>query len=1350
MVLKRVLHYFILLLVFCLNYTDVFGQNSKYVIDHLELPDEFGAVTANSFVEDNDGFLYLGLSNGFFRYDGHEIKEMTQIDENGYALDFSYVVELAIDKDGEIIIVTRSGVFIFNPDTEHARRFILTESIGIEYRTLYISKTNEIIIGTNKGLRIYDKISGTFESYIHDAFNAKSISHNVVRAVNEDKDGNLWIGTYDKLNKFDRMTKSFESFNLKPKDAEEGRNNLVLRIQPLMDEDSNMLLVGTETGMVLFDIDTNSFKIINNGHAGSQISNRVVKTVYPVNADEIWLGTDFGLNRYTIKSGVFTNFFHNFGNINSLSHDVIHALYLDKQGNLWIGTDNGIDKIYISNNNILFNQIDADKKQYSGSFEVNSISEDSQGNYWFASNEGLFQYHAKKDEFLEYHPPQILHTKVRSVYVDSDDHVWLATSGGLNEYNPQSKKFLSYTAKPLKKGYLESNYVSKTVKDKNGDLWVSTLNKGLYKSTYREGRRDFTPYVLPANSEIQLNRITELFIDDNNNLWLDSFNNYDNVIRLNIASGEIVSFTDNTGSSIGVINDSYLFEDDLWVATTNGIFKWNEKADNFDKKTDLGIHVKGIVADDNFVWITGYSNIYQYDIKKDLIKKIPSYLIRDIKFSRKGYKDSKGRIFFNSLDGFICFDPDQIVFNESNPYVRFTDFEVLGKNRQIDSEFYSELLSNKNVNELEHVELSFNDNSFDISFSSLNLIDNKSVTYSYILEGYDDYWYKSESGHNEAKYVKVQPGDYVFKVLASDTFGNNSDKIRQFRISISPPFYASNVAFVLYFISLVLLLMIGYRIVLSREKYNNTIKLETFQRKKTEELAELKTKFFSTITHELKTPLTLIKAPLERIIKEEQDEDKVRKLNVIDRNASRLIKLVNQILDLRKFEKGVEKLEIQEYDIIEFCRNVFTQFESEALHRELNMTFQSNEESLQIWFDLEKMEKALSNLLSNAYKFTPDKGSIKLILDYKRRSSKLYITVKDSGVGIKVQDQDQVFERFSQLESTNYSNQNGSGIGLSLVKEYVNLHNGSVKFNSKLKKGSEFIIEIPTGKEAYSDYIEKKPINGHSQEMDSVKGEFEIREKGVSAEDKKLPLLLIVEDEKDMREFLEESFQKFYNVITAIDGVDGLKFATKRIPDIIISDVMMPRMDGYELCEKLKTDIRTSHIPIILLSAKGDSKSKLTGVEFGADDYVGKPFQFDYLITKSQNLIKQREKLKKTFINQHSTEISNIELSSLDENFLSKVVKLVEKNIDDSDLNVKSLSDLVGMNHTNFYRKIKGLTGQTANDFIRTIRLKKAAQLMETGKYNVKEVMFMVGFSNSSYFSKSFKNAFGVSPKDFN
>ncbi|MCA0932497.1 response regulator [Lutimonas saemankumensis] len=1346
MTFRQVLTHFYLLLAVCLHCTNVLAQNNNYVIDHLELPDELQSVTSTSFAEDENGFLYLGMRNGIYRYDGHEIKAITYRDEFGSETDFFFVEKLALDHDGEIVIVSRAGVFIYDPKSDQTRRFILNESVGVEYRTLYITRYNEIVIGTNKGLRIYDKYTGKFESYIHDSYNDKSISHNVIRVINEDHEGNLWIGTYNELNKFNRESKSFESFNIKPKEAEQGRNNLILSIHPLENEENNKLLIGTETGLVIFNTDNYSFKNITKNSTKGQISNDVIKTVYPVNSNEIWFGTDFGLNRYSIETGETLSFFHNFGNINSISHDVINTLYQDRQGNLWIGTNNGVNKILISDNSILFNQTGNNGKQHAESFEVNSILEDRKGNYWFASNEGLIKYDPDKNKYSEFHPPQILHTKVSKIYIDDEDNIWLATPGGINKFDSNRDKFVSYTAQVGKKGYLGTNYMSDIAIELNGDLWVSTLNKGLYKSTGGKKDRNFNPYPVLNENKVPVTRIKEITLDSSNNLWIDTFIS---LIKLNVETEEIISFGPEEDAPNGVVYDTYLNDNEFWAAAENGLFKWDGEANNFIRITDLDMIVRGMIVDDNFIWLSDYSNIYQFDVSRSVLRKVPSYLIRNIKFSRKGYKNKEGRIFFNSLDGYISFDPNQITFNESAPDLRFTNFEVLGKDESKDAEFYKELFSEKPLNQIENINLSYNDNSFDISFSSLNLIDNKNITYSYMLEGYDEVWNILNNGNNVAKYVKVQPGKYVFKVKASNAFGISSNEVRKFGISIKPPFYASNLAYAFYVIILVLSVMIGYRVILSREKYNNRIKLETFQRKKTEELAELKTKFFSTITHELKTPLTLIKAPLERIIEEEEDVEMVRKLSVIDRNAGRLIKLVNQILDLRKFEKGVEKLEIQEYDIVEFSKNIFDRFESEALHRELDMTFKSNRKSLHMWFDLEKMEKTLLNLLSNAYKFTPDRGSIKLKLEYKKKVSKLLISVKDSGVGINNEDQDQVFERFSNIESTNYTNQGGSGIGLSLVKEYVKLHNGFVEFKSKLNKGSEFIIEIPTEKEAFTDFVEKTQINGRIKEIESVRGEFEIRENGINDKKRKLPVLLIVEDEKDMREFLEESFDKFYNVITAVDGVEGFDSATRRMPDIIISDVMMPRMDGYELCNKLKTDIRTSHIPIILLSAKGDSKSKLTGVEYGADDYVGKPFQFDYLITKSKNLIKQREKLKKTFINQRSTEISNIELSSLDENFLSKVVRIIEKNIDDSNLNVKSLSDLAGMNHTNFYRKIKGLTGQTANDFIRSIRLKKAAQLMESGKYNVKEVMYKVGFSNSSYFSKSFKKMFGVSPKDY-
>ena len=1321
----------------------VIAQN----IEHLELPEQVGVVKVNSFVEDTEGFLYIGLNNGLFRYDGHEVKEIKCVDESGIEYNLGNIEKLVLDRDGEILVVSRQHIFIFNPKTNISRRFILNESLGVEYRVGYVTRSNEIVIGTNKGLRIYNKETNKYESYIHNSYNLKSLSHNVVRDVYEDSLGNLWVGTYNKLNKFDRKTKQFTAFNLKPKDGIQEKNNLILKIELLPDGTNNNLIVGTETGLSVFNIKDYSFKTYTNSNTNGEISNDVIKTVFPINKDEVWFGSDLGLNKFSIKEKKVMNFFHEFSNKNSISHDVVNCLFMDKQGNLWVGTDNGVDKIYIPDNNILFNRTGPNKKEHLGSIEVNSFAEDSKGNLWFATNQGLIKYDSISDDYMEYHPPQILHTKVSNIFIDKSDNVWIATPGGINKYDGNKDTFLSYTAREGQEGYLTSNYISDLTIDNKGNLWVSTYNKGLFLLPKGMTDGNFMSINLDNVHNVSFNGISSLSSDDYNNLWVNS---YTNILKLNIETQESIVLSIRDQEPKGLIYNTFFENNTYWVAALNGIFKWDQGEEEFNKIADFGIKINGFVVDDNILWFTNHTNLYKYNLKDEVLKKIPGYFTQNINFNRNGYKDVSGRIYFSSYDGFVSFDPSLLSFSTEEQDIRFTDFKVLGKSLTEDLEFYDKTLSNKAINDISEIELSYNDNSFDISFSSLNLIDNESISYSYILEGYDDNWKTLADGSNTASYVKVQPGAYTFKVNTSDSFGIKSGNLREFSIVVKAPFYTSNLAIFIYFILIVSAIITAHKIIISREQYSNRIKLETFQRKKTEELAELKTKFFSTITHELKTPLTLIKAPIERILLEEKDESKIKNFEIINRNANRLIKLVNQILDLRKFEKGLEKLEIQEYNIIKFSETIFKQFENEAIHRNLRMNFISNVKSLLIWFDLEKMEKILLNLLSNAYKFTPDGGAITLKLDNKIKMSRLHVSVIDSGTGIKPEDQSQIFQRFSNIDSTNFSNQGGSGIGLSLAKEYINLHNGDISFKSKVGKGSEFTFDIPTNKSSYIEYVEKTP-----EEENLVDESFEENNETQKEEDsdrlgnKNLPLMLIVEDEMDMREFLQTSFNKNYNVIVANDGLEGLTKATKRIPDIIISDVMMPNMDGYEMCKKLKTDIRTSHVPIILLSAKGDSKSKLSGVEFGADDYVGKPFQLSYLITKSKNLIEQRDQLKVSFIKQHSTKISKIQVSSLDENFLKKVVELIEKNIGKSELNVKMLSELVRMSHTNFYRKIKGLTGQTANDFIRSIRLKKAAQLLKTKQYNVKEVMFKVGFSNRSYFSKSFKTLFGLSPKDY-
>lgn len=1318
------------------------NTENNFKFQHLQLPDNIRSKVVNCFVQDNKGFMYIGLHSGLYRYDGHAIKEIMYTNQNNELSSLGSIGALTLDGGGRVWAVGSSGAFIYQPNTEITTRAFAKEGKNIIYKSVIVSKNNQIIIGTNKGLRIYDEDLKTYKSYLHVSGAEHTISHNVIRDIYEDSNNNLWIGTYNLLNKFDRESETFTHYNLLPSHLNKGKNNLVISIQPYKENGEEKLIIGTETGLVIFDISTSKFTYLNRKNTNNQISNDVVKTVGIFDDKTIWFGTDYGLNKYNVENKKTTSFFYQFSNENSIRNNVINTLYMDRQGNLWIGTNNGVDKIQLCDNEFLFNQINEQTASLRPGVEVNSFDEDSKGNIWFATNQGLIKYDNVLNEYIDYLPPQILHVRVNDIFVDKNDDVWLATSGGLNKYSSKYNSFKRYTVKANKSHYLTSNYISSVAIDNDDNVWVATSDKGLFKMVEHNGEPFFHLYRQNKNNLYP----KDLIVDKQGYMWAVN-NKSINKLNTNTGYFETVFFEKKKDNIL--IYDAF-FDTHFWVATSKGLFKWNDKSNGFEFITDLDFSIKGLIAHNENLWLTSNTSLYRYSMKESSLNKIPKHKTPINDFKNKGFITSSNKILFSSYSGYLSFNPENISFETDIPKVHITKLQILGKIIEKNKSFYSNLFSGELIENVKEIKLKNTDNSFDISFSCLNLADSSGDMYSYKLEGYDGDWKTLTNGSNTAHYTRVNAGKYVFKVKAINPYGFQDENYTELAINIRQPLWASNGAITLYIFLTIMILLLVYKITLTREKLKNKIAFEKFEREKSEELIETKTTFFNSITHELKTPLTLIKTPVEQMILHEDDILKKSKLELINRNTNRIIRLVNQILDVRKFEKGIVKLEIQEYDIVKFCKTVFTQFENEAIQRFMNMNFYSNIQALTIWFDLDKMEKSLLNLLSNAYKFTPDNGVVSLILNYDSTSSNLCITVKDTGIGIKEEHKSEVFKRFSSVKYKNFTNQQGSGIGLSLVKEYVRLHSGTIRFKSEENVGSEFSINIPTDKNALTNFSEKPKLHfekNNIEEHTLVKNGALNR--GEKNKQKLLPVLLIIDDEKDIRNFLEESLKHKFRIITSKDGVEGLAMASKKIPDIIISDVMMPNMDGYELCKALKNNIKTSHIPVILLSAKSDSKSKLTGIEEGADDYVGKPFKLDYLITRANRLIKQREKLKKTFIRQHSIQVSEINVNSLDENFLNKVVKIIEDNIDNSELNVKTLSELLEMNKINLYRKIKGLTGQTAAEFIRTIRLKKAAQLLKTGQLNVKEVMYMVGFSHSSYFSRSFKEMYGIVPKDY-
>lgn len=1337
----------------CLLYGILAHADNSVKFEHLNLPPGINS-RVDCILEDSKGVMWFGTHNGLVNFDAYEIRPVENITEEGRRGRFGVITALAEDKVNQIWIGTRSGVFIYNKSKQTSKRINDTYLSKAICRTLYVTADNEILIGTENGLYIYNHEGRLLESYLHQPEINTGLSHHVVRSFYEDKQKRIWIGTYDGLNCLDRKKKHFTHYRLQKSDSLNKHNNLILSIQPKNENGDSILLVGTETGLCFFDTNNKTFKQYRHDDDRNSVTNNVIKTIC-VDGSRIWLGTDLGLNLFSFKENRFQNFHHNHENTYSISNNVINHIYIDSQNNLWLATDNGIDKMYLKGNQVNQNRFYDSSKALEGEFVVTDLSEQANGDVWLTTNQGLIRYDLAKDYYQHYLPPRILHNKTRSVFCDDKGKVWITSAGGLNTYSNNTKQFNSYVANERGRLTLKNNYLNCAAQGASGTIWLGSHNKGVYKVIKGQGDElQFANFHHEPDNDNSLSsdEISDIIIDDKENVWIATNHGLN---KIDVLRGvvERYSIGDNNGNEY--MSQLFIDKDQtLWLTSSQGIFTTNLDDVNFKRIENINYVVSAMVVRDSVVYFTANNGFYYSDLRSNEVLRIPN---ADI-----GLKSVSGvelmtddKLVIYGKEGFVSLNMNDIKIDKSVPNVYWTNFSILNKSISRFEMHGNRFVINQHINETDNINLKYGENTFSMEFSSLQYSHNKYCTYKYLLEGYDKDWITTKPNKAYAAYTQVRPGTYTLKVKASNKYGLYSDKVREIIITIKPTFYLSFWAMIIYGFVIIGFFIVWRRMLIAREKVNNDVRFQKLQRQKSEELIEIKTRFFTNISHELKTPLTLISSPVDDLLSRELDESIKSSLLLVKRNTDRLKRLVNQILDIRKIETGGEKLSVQEYDIVRFCDRVINQFKEEAERRDLFMQYNTNETSLMMWFDMGKIEKVLVNLISNALKFTPNGGSIRIVVTdgrkLLRKQNELLISVTDDGCGISKKGQAQIFDRFTTLGAANYSNQQGTGIGLSLVKDYVGMHGGNVKVDSEPDKGCCFTFSIPFERNKFGSYEEH--IDNEYQSIQNIEADVSISSELVdgnqTGKDVKLKVL-VVEDDNDMREYIISGLKDRYQVSEASNGQDGLKMAKKEIPDIIISDWMMPIMNGIDLCEKVKSDLRTCHVPLILLTAKAGMESQMEGIETGADDYIQKPFNMTYLLARIHNLIEQRERLKKVYLQQKSLEPSEITVTSLDEKFLSDVMEQLEKDMDNPELNVKLLSERMGVSHTNLYRKIKALTGQTATEFIRTIRLKRAAQLLKNGQLNVSEVMHMVGFSHRSYFTRSFKELFGVSPKDYN
>ena len=787
------------------------------------------------------------------------------------------------------------------------------------------------------------------------------------------------------------------------------------------------------------------------------------------------------------------------------------------------------------------------------------------------------------------------------------------------------------------------------------------------------------------------------------------------------------------------------------MALDNGLRIWDSKRQKLyvlDSENGLPNNsVSSILEDDyGILWVSCVNGISKIEVveKPDRLDfSIINFStidgLQSGKFNeRAALRASNGTFYFGGVYGFNSFNPHNIIFNQSKHKAVFTSLSLFNRNISPTKAYNGRVILPQSLNRVQEVVLKHNENFISLEFAGLNYTNPKRTYFRYKLLNFDTNWTEIiTSGAGKVTYTELAPGNYKLIVYTANNDKVWSDAAADINIIIKPPFWATTIAYAFYLILFVGIVAWGISYLHRLEKKKLLKQQLINEQRQQKELEQMKYSFFTNVSHEFRTPLTLIITPLEAIIKSEKSEEMKARLSTIYLNAQSLLSLVNQLLDFRKLEMKGEKLKLYKINVNEFIQNVYDQFEYAVRNKELDFILETEVDSLTIYLDENKIHKVMNNLLSNALKHTPQGGAISIIVSTVHKGSEDYlkISVSDTGSGIPEADREKIFDRFYQSEGNNQ--RMGTGIGLHLTKEYIQLHQGEISVANQPGGGAVFSILIPTnlkGDEsekmaAHETQVQQLPQPDATQGTDQT--------------------LLVVEDNEAFRQFLVEQLSGTFTVIEAANGREGEEIALQKLPDLIISDLMMPHVDGITLCRRLKSNIQTSHIPFILLTARSSDEARVEGYEAGADSYISKPFSMDVLLTRIKNLIEQQQQRREIF--QKNIEVSpgSITITSLDEEMVQKALNFVEKNMDNTDYSVEDLSQDIGLSRVHLYRKLQSITGQTPSDFIRSIRLKRAAQLLQSSQLNVSEIAYAVGFNTPKYFTKYFREEFGMTPSQY-
>ncbi len=1339
---------------------------------HITSADGLSQSEVYSFLEDSRGFMWFGTVDGLNRYDGYKVTIYNTDKNNLFSIPNNTVRSLSEDNLGRIWIGTDEGLAVYDSKLE---KVIQVELKGITDRNITIHssaiKEDQLYLGTSTGLLIVEIGSTDLDSIAHNVLAVDSgIEGENITICRLAKDGRLWYVTASSL--FLLTEEGVKPVLEKVVDLQETLPDARGLVE---DASGNLWITSYGSGLIRYNPITERIDLFSDGNRSNLKTNSTSSIASDKNGN-LWVGThDKGLlylekAQLNDNSPAFTSIKHDPYNDRSLNSNLIYSLYVSENNLLWIGTIGSGINIYNPNRKRFryHNLQNATNQSLLSTKFARSVYADDDRIWVGTHNNGLYSLSGEDRMTIEK-----LGFGSKSVFHITDagnGYVLVCTGSGISLVKMEGEKMSVYDNLNL-----GSAFYSTQVKE--GVFWVATI-RGVVRCRYQEGKiTEEKAYDTESVPSVSHSNCRVLYHDyDTDELLVGTEGGGLNVIQLDENQDAIRNQVYKMEDENESINNNYIrsiikaSSGDIWIGTYEGLirkrkdstggstFKTYLKQQGFPNNT-----VQSIVEDNNGnLWIGTNQGLCRFDSREETFTQYTSHDgIQSNEFSEHTvYKKSDGEIIIGGINGINTFYPDEIVKSKIKSDITITDFYLFNKKVEVDKNAPDDGPSplSKSISITDTINLDYSQNSFGFDFTAMNFDSPEKIQYAYMLEGFDSDWNITSSEARKATYTNLGYGDYTFSVKSTNTDGQWNLDTHSIYISIKTPFYLSKVAFLLYGIMGLLAFFFFTNYSVLRFKTKEKILLENQHNKKMRELEELRTRFFINVSHDLRTPLTLISSPLDVVLKEEGlNPDTKNLLSLMKRNVSKLKELTEQLLDFSKAEKRGLIPHFKNLDVVSFIKNEALYFEDAFLQKGIGLEVKSEEDRCNLRFDPDMLSKVVFNILSNALKYTKQgKVVIQLStisadnLDFETNSrftDFLQIRIEDTGEGIDEAQLSKVFDRFYQGVG---NNKKGYGIGLSHTRDLVEAHNGKIDVSSDLGIGTVFDVFLPLIlSEDNEEFTQLKPVIG-KREMPFIDKQVESEPIEESGDAKNNLTILVVEDNKDLRHFIVRELRSNYQVLEASNGIEGLQKARTAFPDLILSDVMMPEMDGIEFCREIKTDLKTSHIPVVLLTAKVNKEAKYKGLEIGADDYISKPFDLGLLLLRIKNLIKNRERLRSIFGSSPNFEPSKVTVTSIDETFLTDLMAKIEDNISDVNFSIGNLEQEMGMSHSSFYNKIKGLTGYSAKELLNSCRMKRAKQIIEdTDNIRISEVAYMVGFSDPKYFSKRFKEHFGTSPSSF-